>query len=169
MGLLNFTKGNVSLAGVYYIWKLLMILIIGVAMVMVLNSTVTEDADTREVEATLFIHRLLYTPHGISYYDPGLDKVRPGIIDLSGFDESAINYSSDFQDHIAAKIELIKKNSGQTETIYYNKEAYMKLEPISYSGKGPGSVTKVRQSIYVLVNEAGSLEPGRLAITVVKQ
>ncbi|MFP4423683.1 MAG: hypothetical protein ACLFP2_00470 [Candidatus Woesearchaeota archaeon] len=167
MGLLNFTKGSVSLTGVYYIWKLFMILIIGVAMVMILNSTVNEKVDTREVEATLFIHRLLYTPHGISHYDSVLDKMQPGIIDFSRFDESAINYSSDFEDHIAAKIELIKKDS--TDTIYYNKKAYMKLEPISYSGKGPGSVTKVRQSIYVLVNDKGSLDPGRLAITVVKQ
>ncbi|MGM5487863.1 MAG: hypothetical protein ACQESG_02850 [Nanobdellota archaeon] len=136
-----------------------MIIVVATALLMVLQSSMVKNVDTREVEANLFMHRLLYSKQGLSYYDSALDKVYPGIID-TGFD-IGISYK---EDHLAAKIELSNQTWERTE--YFNRDLFEKIEPLSYGGSGPGSVTKVQQSLYVLTE---SRDPAKLVMTVVIQ
>jgi len=104
-------------------------------------------------EADLFTLELFYSPHGISYFNPDLNRVTPGIIDeqelILNITEKRLKdsfYYGDPNEHLAAKIQVIKQipflPDIPIKTIYYNQGqgtsyGYEFWEPLSFrEGKG---------------------------------
>lgn len=148
------------------------------AFVILIKVYIITYIDVRQVDANIFINRVLLSHGGISYYDQDLDRLYPGIIHLERFlgltlsnpnnlDEEIISYGDD-NPILAAEMTL--KRKGYADVVaYYNKEKYdvwiQKALP-NVKG-GPGSVKTFEKHRYVLVKDGNSLLPGILEFFIV--
>ncbi|MFC1801153.1 hypothetical protein ACFLZB_01720 [Nanoarchaeota archaeon] len=117
-----------------------------------------------QAEADGFALRTLYSPNGISYFDPLAGKVQPGTIDLarfkSGIWEESVYYG---EEHLAAKMTLWNKGADDWQAValtgekllerYYQKDLFNKWEDLSDK-----KVAKFTRKYYVLIKDEGELE-----------
>jgi len=93
-----------------------------------LNFLLTPPQTIQPLELDIFTFNLLSSPHGISYFDPQLNKVTPYTINLEDFEtnltQKKLNQSFYYGDenlHIAARITLANEEGNELKTIFYNK------------------------------------------------
>jgi len=161
-------KGLFTFNMVYMIPRLIFLIIVLFSVIMLVGMFLKIHADTFYVEADLFAQSLIYSPHGISYYNPLLYKVQPGIIDktefTSGIIESRINNNSFYygkqNKHIAAKITLTSVDNSTNHTIYYNEGrgkayGYKFWNPIAKAEiEGKGAARYLLKIIPTLIKES---------------
>lgn len=148
------------------------------AFVILIKIFIITQIDVRQVDANIFINRVLLSKGAISYYDKDLNRMYPGIISLERFreigslnpnmlDKEIISYGAD-NPILAAKMTL--KREGYADLIaYYNKENFDRWEPkvLPEVKGGPGSVRAFKRQRYVLVKEGDVLLPGILDFFIV--
>jgi len=148
------------------------------AFVILIKVYIITQIDVRQVDANIFVNRILLSRGAISYYDEGLDRTYPGIISLERFqgisasnpndlDEEIISYGGD-NPILAAK--MILKIDGHADAIaYYNKENFDRWEPKVLPGVkgGPGSIKAFQRQRYVLVKDGDVLSPGILDFFII--
>jgi hypothetical protein len=155
-------KGLISFNMLMWIPRIIFMVIVVLSIILLIASYFRLELVISKAESELFVQRLLYSPHGISFYDPYSNRVYPGIIDLDNLEliNQSIFYGE--QKHIGAK--LIVKDLGNNilaENIY-NNIVYRRI-----AQEGRGGVDVLRKSLFVLVkNESGQI-PGTLAMEVV--
>lgn len=151
----------------YMVIRLIFLVIVLFSVIMLVGMFLKINADTFYVEADLFAQSLIYSPHGISYYNPLLYKIQPGIIDktefTSGITESRINNHSFYygkkNKHLAVKITLQDTEGNINDTIYYNKgegkaHGYKFWDPIAKAEiEGEGAARYLPKTIPVLIRE----------------
>ena len=114
-------QSHTMLNWVFY--RIPIIVIVFVFYLMVLRSPFVYDLETHEVENSIFIKRLTYSPNLLAYKDQTTKRVYPGIIDLEKFDtekikENLINNNNRF----AAYLELINLENGEEYQAYVNEK-----------------------------------------------
>ena len=113
-------------------------------------------------ESELFMQRLLYSPHGLSFYDPYSNRIYPGIIDVNNLD--LINKSLFYGEnkHIGAKLTLTDMNNNVlAERTYY----YLVYRRIAQEGKG--GVDVFRKALNVVIKNESKQIPGILRTEIV--
>jgi hypothetical protein len=128
------------------------------------------STESFEAESEIFIHNLVYSPHGISYYDGISGRLYPGTIDLSKFTNSTaplLQKSADFggDRHIGAKITVYDFAGAPLTYAVYNPLTYQRIEERGVSGIG-GVDVKEKQ-IYVLIKDKNNFYPGKISFSVV--
>ena len=148
------------------------------AVVILIKVFIITYIDVRQVDANIFVNRVLLSRGAISYYDGDIDRVYPGIVSLERFmsialvnqsdlDEEIISYGTD-NPILAAKMTL--RRGGYADIVaYYNKKNFDRWEPKVLPGikGGPGSVKAFEKQRYVLVKDGDTLLPGMLDFFIV--
>ncbi len=148
------------------------------AVVILIKVFIITHIDVRQVDANIFVNRILLSKGAISHYDEDIGRVYPGIISLERFqeisstnptnlDEEIMRYGTD-NPILAAKMTL--KRNGYADIIaYYNKENFDRWEPKVLPGVkgGPGSVRAFEKQRYVLVKDGDTLFPGILDFFII--
>jgi len=113
--------------------------------------------DTTDAETFVFINRVTFSPHGISFYDEDIGKSYPGIIDFDKFNGEVLKKSIDLPTNriIAARLSLNELDGKNLKDAYFNKEWYYNWLPKKHLS-GPGAVTSTQKTSYVLLR---SYEP----------
>lgn len=148
------------------------------AFVALIKVFIITQIDVRQVEANIFINRVLLSKGAISYYDANIDRVYASIVNLQRFreissanpnalDQEIISYGTD-NPILAAKMTL-KREGYEDLVAYYNKEKFDRWEPKLLPGikGGPGSVEAFKRQRYVLVKDGTNLMPGILDFFII--
>lgn len=167
------TKGLISIKMVNWIPRIIFIIIVGVSVFALINSYIVKEVKTFDLETDLFIHRLIYSPYGISYYDELLGRVYPGVIDLKKL--SAPDFESRIMQEIqggktktiAAKIILKNERKEEILTTYYDQYWYQRgiVKAMSKAGLQEGARHK-EVTLYALIRSEPPQEPKKGSVTI---
>ena len=162
------------------------------ALFLLLRGQLFTQIDIQGMEMEIFVQRLLYAKHGISYYDNQLQRLYPGKILLSTFNQGNFSeyiepsiYYSGTNNLIGAKMALYDSSGNKIEIlgkdgkpaiggdIFYNKNFYQEKEVLYRAGsgfqKGRGGVVGSEHAISILIIDNGKETLGKLVITVIMQ
>ncbi|MBW2981375.1 hypothetical protein KY343_00715 [Candidatus Woesearchaeota archaeon] len=155
-------KGLLSFNMMMWIPRIIFMVIVVFSIVLLVATYFKLEMAVSEAENELFIQRLLYSPHGISFYDPYSNRIYPGIIDLDNLDllNKSIFYGE--QKHIGAKLSINDLNNSLLAERVYNDIVYRRI-----AQEGKGGVDVLRKSLYVIVRNESRQIPGTLAMEVV--
>jgi len=151
---------------------ILTIVFITISLIFLVRHSVNLFVDTSRTEADTYHNFILYAKEGLSYYDPAIDRVYPGIIDVQRFVPGTLESSLAFQDvHPskelpAAKIELSDVTTGVQQELYWNEQWFLRLEPKSGLA-GTGSPNAVKKSYPVVIKNGTDEHAGILTIEVI--
>src|SRR3989338_1313694 len=142
------------------------IILVALFLVYLSNQAIAYSLQTSDLESQLFVHSLFLSPRGVSVYDPALDRVFDGTIDLATFSDTAhleAQLAEAFQSVdpplLSAQLNLTDVNGKSFEyqgdvvfPILYQKtwfERWVVLSGSFLSGKGTAHV--YHEQRYVLV------------------
>ncbi len=160
----------------FLFWRLPIALLVAIAMVIFVRMFLVTQIDIQETHAQLFVANLLNSKHGISYDDPAIDRVYPGIIPLVDFEDTAtmeekVQNSMDYgeQHPLAAELTLLRTNGDVLGTVSYQKEWYQRWMILAQAFfQGPGGATAYDMNKTVLLLDSdGNKKPGILQVIVV--
>ncbi len=159
---------NETIAIVYIIF----LAFVTISLVFLLRHTIFLFADTSRTEADTYLNFILYSREGLSYYDPDIDRVYPGVIDRARFVPGTIESGLSFQgvradkELPAAKFELYNLRTGAVQQLYWNEQWFLRLEPKS-GLFGTGSPNQVTKSFPIIIKNDTVEDPGLLAVEVI--
>ena len=89
-------------------FKLMFKLIFKFCVVFLIRQFVVSNLNVQDVQAEVFIDRVLYSPNGILYFDSGPQRAVPGLIDTSKLKTEVLDSLMDYKNNnfIAANITL---------------------------------------------------------------
>ncbi len=98
---------------------------------LILGFVVTK-VDVSEVESHILLHRLQFSPQGITHYDTETGRVYPGIVEKSKLTD---NYLASVlgakDDEMAARLVLSDFSDNKLAEAYLNKKTYANWQPIA--------------------------------------
>ncbi len=145
-------KGQVSTLMTITIPRLLFLIIVLFSVVFLIRQFVVNNLNVQDVQAEVFIDRVLYSPNGIIYYDNSVQRAVPGIIDPLKLNSDSLNSLADYKNSnfIAANITLYDDKNNVVSSAAYNKESYLNWNPIALSRlQGAGGVKRTTKTILV--------------------
>lgn len=173
---MNDKKGITTFEMLIWIPRIIFIVVIMFAIMVLIRSYVTTTIDTSEVEANIFINRLIYSRNGISYFDLEINRVYPGVVDLSKFNsqqkeqflEKTIYYGIKNME-IGAKLVLKDIDKNSEFSAFYNEDFFKEQKKLVDAGftQGPGGVKGFVKKYNVLIREGSALSKGTLTIDVI--
>jgi len=155
-------KGLLSFNMLMWIPRIIFMVIVVFSILLLIGSYFKIEIVISEAESELFAQRLLYSPHGISYYDPLSNRVYPGVIDLNnlGLLNKSVFYGE--QKQIGAKLNITDLNGKLLAENIYNDVVYRRI-----AQEGKGGVDVLRKSLYIIVKNESKQIPGILSMEVV--
>ena len=156
-------KGIAAFSTAIWMLRLLFVAVVFFSIYFFTNIYSRIDVNEFNVEPDIFVQNMLYSPHGISYYDPISNRIYPGIIDLSNADViDKINYSK----HTGADIKIKDFDGNILFEKTINRKTYMRrVEGLP----GAGGFDSRKKEIYVLVKDKGKLIPAKMEVEIVVQ
>lgn len=146
------------------LFRLLFISIIFFGLYLFTTSLIRTNIDVDDLRDMIMFNRLLYSKNSISYYDGYIDRLYPGVIDISRFNDDvlakAFNYS---ENKMAIKLELTNLESNEVSEAYINKQWYERWAPLT---KFEQYDKKIKWR-YVLIKNNGQLQKGILRVDMV--
>jgi len=103
-------------------------------LTIVFGMFVIDTVDVKSIHSMVFANHLLYDKNGVAYFDEGIKRVYPGIIDLDKFSTAVVetNIVMATSTLLAAKATLNSK-----ESLYYKERQYGQWFPRrSIAGQG---------------------------------
>src|SRR3989338_7326357 len=82
-------KGFIDSTWIFLFFRFIVVCAVAIAMVILVKTFIANDIDIQEMQADIFAYNLLNEKDGLSYDDTSLDRVYPGIILISLFQETA--------------------------------------------------------------------------------
>lgn len=117
------TKGLIAFNELIWIVRIIFVVIVFVMATVVYFYVVNVTFATEGEEMGIFMYRLLYSPTGISQFDPLSGRVYPGVIDIQRLENNAWQESIDFDgEYMAAKLTL--QSDGTERVFYYHQQKY---------------------------------------------
>ncbi|MBT3405923.1 hypothetical protein HN419_02025 [Candidatus Woesearchaeota archaeon] len=158
-----------------WILRIIYLILVVTSIVLLIKVYAIKDVKTQELEATLFINRVLQSPGGLCYYDSTLNRVVTGVIDANRFSVSHLNRGMNYGDenkYIAAKFVIAPMKKpyapGAVKTLMYNPVWYDRWAFRADTGaKKEGGAAKIERFFNVIYREQGVDIPAKLNITVV--
>ena len=169
----------ISFSSIVWVGRIIFMLLVITVIILFVNFYSDINISSHQAETELFINRMLYSPQGISYYDPISGRLYPGIIDLTKFETKTLPDSNktlytipslqktmDFglEKHIGAEIFITDLSDVPLKLAYYNERVYQRKEETI---AGPGGVDVEYKEIYVLAKQENNLIPAILYLHVV--
>ena len=161
-------KGQISTLMTITIPRLLFLIIVLFSVVFLIRQFVVNNLNVQDVQAEVFVNRVLYSPNGILYYDNSIQRAVPGIIDPLKLKSEVLDLLIDYKTNnfIAANITLFDAGGNVVSSSAYNKESYLNWNPIALSRlKGPGGVKRTTKTVLVNYMDA-KLHQGYLKFEV---
>jgi len=169
-------KGNVTFEFLMWIPRLVFIVIVMFAIMVLIRSYVTVTIDISELQANLFVNRVLYSPTAISYFDKDIERLYPGIIDFDKFKlqtnekflEKSVYYGEK-NTEIGAKLVLKDLSENAELTTFYNEGFFKEQKKLVDSGltEGPGGARGYNKKYNVRIFKNNDLHEGILTVEVV--
>ena len=161
---------------IFLFFRFIIVCIVAIAMVVLVKTYIVTQVQIQQTQAELFMYNMLNEKNGLSYYDNTLQRVYPGVISLSQFQdtpamEQKLSERMDYgeQSLIAAQLTLFDTKKNVLGTVYYNKEWYQRwiiLAKVSWKGRG-STIEYAENKIVLLRYDDGTTEPGILQFSVV--
>ena len=132
---------------------ILLTIIVMAGIYFILSYYSTTIVDSTPVEVNVFFYRALYAPFTLSYTDNVTGRVSPGIIEDSYMEDAHIDemMKSEYDRQLMAKFEIFTESTEPTKTAYYNKEWYLRTEPLARANlKGYGGAIIKEKTIPIL-------------------
>lgn len=159
-----------------WIPRIIFLVVIMFAIMILIRSYVTTTIDTSELEANVFINRILYSPTGISYFGSDINRTYPGIIEFDKFKSQVTEkfleksvYYGKINRKIGAEF-LLEDLSENTKTVvFYNEDFFKEQKKLVDAGltEGPGGARGYTKKYDVLISKNNILYKGILTIEVV--
>lgn len=159
-----------------WIPRIIFLVVIMFVIMILIRSYITTTTDVSELEANLFVNRLLYSPTGISYFDSSINRAYPGIIDIDKFKmqstekflEKSVYYGGKNRE-IGAKLSLKDLSENQENIIFYNEDFFKEQKKLVDAGftLGPGGARGYTKNYDVLIFKNNALNKGTLMIEIV--
>ncbi len=155
-------KGISTFAIAMWILRFLFLGIVSFIIILLVGFFAKIDIDTFNVEPDIIVYNMMYSPHGLSYYDAVSNRVYPGIIDIEGTAIDKINYSQ----HIGAMV-VVRDLDG---SVLFEKT----INPKTYRRRvealpGPGGFDSKKKELNILVKKDEKLIPAKMEVEVVVQ
>ncbi len=164
-------------------YRLIVLFIVGFFLIILVKTYVVTSVETFEIESELFIYDFVYSTNGISYYDENLQRLYPGVIDITKFSdksliEEKLAIAFNYSDISAVAVNLTLKhtngtiynhNNAEVHSVSYHEEWYERWVVLARSSlPGLGSTKEKSKVMYVLVrNEDGQMQNAILDISVI--
>lgn len=155
--------------------RIIFLVIIMFAIMILIRSYITTTIDISELEANVFINRILYSPTGISYFDSNIDRTYPGIIEFDKFKsqitekflEKSVYYGKK-NTEVGAKFILKDLSEDKEITVFYNEDFFKEQKKLVDAGftQGPGGARDYTKKYDVLILKNNVLHKGILTIEV---
>lgn len=152
----------------FWIFRIILILIISFALVFFINSVIKKNLESGKLEITLIASRIIYSPSCLAmselveaYSGEQMTRVYPGKIRLSSYNNEHLKEKcviTEGDAKVGAKITI----SGMP-SVYINQEYYEDIEPLTFSSK----YQKVRHVYPVLVYEENGKEESKIIEIIV--
>lgn len=111
--------------GPAWIYKMFITFIVAVVVIGIVGVTLVNNINTREVQKSLLLYRILYSPDGFWYTENEL--MTPGVIDDSKFDQTRLDQSFHYPDNYGGA-HLILEGGGQRQERYINEPTFNDLK-----------------------------------------
>jgi hypothetical protein len=148
----------------YAIWRILLVIIIAGTLFVFLTNNLNYALGSHDIENTILIKRLIYSPNLLAYTDKGTGRVYPGIIDLDKFDTSKIEAEFANEDKsVAVNMELTDLTNNEVKRAYVNEERARIWDNYVIVGGFDASTLKR----YIQIYDQGKLKPGIIRIKVI--
>ncbi|MBD3355096.1 hypothetical protein GF361_03875 [Candidatus Woesearchaeota archaeon] len=153
---------------IWWIPRIIFLVIVISSVVFLTTMYLNTEKETWKTESELFIHRLIHSPNGISYYDPLTNRVYPGIIDLNNIrDLNTINRSIFYGEnnkHIGANISIYNQNNILLAQGIYNNQVYRRIQEKGILGIG--GIDSKQKKLYILIKDHKNYIPAFMEITI---
>jgi hypothetical protein len=148
----------------YAIWRILFVMLIAGTLFVILTSNFNNALGSHDIENTILIKRLIYSPALLAYADERTGRAYPGIIDLEKFDTKRIeNELLNADKRVAVNIELTDISSKEVKRAYVNEERARIWD--DYVTIGGFDASTLRR--YVQIYDKGEFRPGLIKIKVI--
>ena len=155
--------------------RVIFLVIMLTACVVLIRLFVSDQFNTRDVQAEVYIGGFIYGVGGVSYYDPLTGRHYPEIIDVDQLSGSELDNAFYFPGNnmVAARITLLRDLSREgdpVKVVYYNKEWYDNWAPLlRLRLPGIGGVTEYKRTLPVIYRSAdGVLNAGYVEYQIVQ-
>jgi len=189
---MNNKRSLISGEVILFIPRIMFLIAVLFAFVILIKTLIITSVDVRDIESRILVERMLFSRDGILYYDKGIERLYPGIIDFEKFkkinlltdrsytpnddvksflDKEIIYYDSGTihgSENILIAASLTLAREGEPDiSIYYNKKWYDRWIPKA-GFKGPAGIKKFESKRNVLVKEGNpdSLSSGTLSFII---
>jgi len=151
-----------------HIPKMIILAVIIFVVYSLITSGIRNEINVFNAESELIIQRLLYSKEGLSYYDPDINRLMIGTIDINKFSDNSLQSMLGFNtldQHLAARFTLSTEK--EKKYAFINQEWFFKWLPLT--GKlGVGGKGIQKEDFPVMIRNAeGTQEYGRLLIEVI--
>jgi hypothetical protein len=162
-------KGQESYSIVTAIPRIIFLAVALLSVVFLVRGYVVQNLNVQEVQAEVFINRILYSPTGILYFDESLKTAIPMLIYPEKLTNDTLDSMMLYRDDtfIAAKVELYDANKNLIKQAFYNGKTYFRWLPIARTGvKGTGRVNRITRLVNTNYFENGEVKPGIMNFVV---
>lgn len=168
-------KAEISQQVIYYIPRIIFTIFLVVSPVVIIRSFIADKIDIREAETAVFSETLLYSKNGISYYNPEIDRIYPGIIDINNLEDIQKRMNKKLIFGKSAKIgarityyfDEIENypDPKKQKSIYYNEHQFNNLAPFEgLSGSGGSYINKKNLEVSYIYDY--KTYPGKIMVEV---
>tara|TARA_Y100000294_G_C8551605_1_gene335524 strand:+ start:928 stop:1530 length:603 start_codon:yes stop_codon:yes gene_type:complete len=84
-------KSQITQLVMYYIPRIFFTIIVLFSVITLIRGYIVTQVDIQQAEAEIYAQSVLFSKHGISYYNPNLNKVNLGIFDISDLKQLETN------------------------------------------------------------------------------
>jgi len=151
----------------FVVYKLPILIILTVFLSIVLRSYYNTGLNTHNTEDAILVKRIIYSENLLAYKDKTTRRVYPGIVDLDKFSTEKLEEGIDVStnNRVAANIELINLETGDTQRAYINEERARTWDDyVTIEGFESELVIK-----YVKIYDDGNIYPGVIRILVLNR
>ena len=170
-------KAMSSFEFLMYIPRILFITAVAFIMIAIIMGYVNVTSDVAEIQANMFVYRVLYSRNSFSLFDSDLGRVYPGIINESKFKsqnaenflEKSIYYGGK-QKFTGASFSLEDLYDKTKNEIFYNKDFFTEQNELIKAGlsSGPGGAKSIiKKYNVVILKDDGASHKGVLEINVI--
>jgi hypothetical protein len=163
----------ISFNVVFHILEIIFIITVGVFVFFIVH--VEKDINTFPIESEILFNRIVYSNNGLWFYDEGIDRLYPGILEFENFNdkekiEESLNkamYYGEGDKRVAVEL-ILKEGEIRFGPVYYNEEKYKEWIEQYKAGwtEGAGGKKGKTRQYNILIKRGEDLVPGILDIAV---
>ncbi len=160
-------KAQMSFYMLNFIPRIIFLIIVLFSVIFLVRSYVVDNLNVQDVQAEVFVNKILYSPNGILYYDEDLKITVPGKINPSLLTNERLDALMNYRDEsfIAGRLILFDKQNKKVVSAFYNEKTYNRWVPL-IGQPGKGGIKEITKSVIVTFIEEEKPKQGFLRFEV---